>query len=322
MKRRTLLSDDDVIVRRDDIKSEQSTDLTFDDCVERFLADRRSRDISPETIKFYRERFSNYKNRFKDIYGRYPPRAVLRKHIDDLVSFHTITRQNKLSGIQPLLRALKAYSIFLVKEGIESENAFDDYVIRKPKPKSMATFSSTDVKKLLAQPNVKTFVGLRDYVIILTLLDTGIRIRELVSLNVDDVNFSDNFISVKGKNGHLRNVPLSTQLKPTLKKYVKVRGISSTEALFISSLDRRFQRRSIQDRLSIYGRRASIDKVRVSPHTFSHTFAKMYLRSGGNIFVLQDILGHQTLEMVRVYVRLFSKDLYDDHRKHNPLGHI
>lgn len=321
MKRRTIIPEVIEIVHKDDSQSEQSH-LTYDQCVEQFLTNRTSRNLSKDTLKYYQQKLSLYRKRHFTIYGKKPNRRITERNINDFVNYHTITLGNKISSAQASLRAMKAYSTFLVEQEIEEKNPFDNYVIKKPKVQSIKTFSEVQIQRLLAQPDTKTFVGLRDYVLLTTFLDTGIRMRELTSLNVEDVNFEDNYISVLGKNGHVRNVPMSMQLKSLVTKYVQARGQSYTEALFISSVETRFTRRAIQDRLIKYGKKANITDVRVSPHTFRHTFAKMYLKSGGNIFVLQDILGHQTLEMVRVYVRLFSKDLYDDHKRHNPLGKI
>lgn len=322
MKRRTIINIPTDNVRLDTPKDELSNNPSFDYAVKLFIADRQSRNLSEETIKYYKQKLSLYKRRYYEMYGSNPRRAILRRNIDDFVTYHTITLDNKLSSAQACLRALKAYCSFLVSEGLEKDNPFDDYTLRKPKKTVIKTFSVQQIERLLHQPDLNTFTGFRDYVILLTLLDTGIRIRELESINVDDVVLNENYISIYGKNGSYRNVPVSSQLKKALSQYMKVRGYSDSEALFISSLDSRFLRRSIQDRITMYGRKANIQDVRCSPHTFRHTFAKMYIKNGGNIFVLQDILGHSTLEMVREYVRLFSNDLYNDHKRHNPLGTI
>lgn len=321
LKRRTTINLSDLNVRNQS-KQTDSNNLTFDDAVKLFISDRQSRNLSEDTIKYYKQKLSLYKRRYYEQYGSNPRRAILRRYIDDFVTYHTITLGNKLSSAQACLRALKAYCTFLVAEGYEKDNPFDDFTLRKPKKTVIKTFSVAQIERLLAQPKLDTFTGLRDYTILMTLLDTGIRIRELESINIDDVHLNENYISIFGKNGNYRNVPVSAQLKRVLHQYMKIRGYSDAEALFISSLDSRFLRRSIQDRITMYGKMANIQDVRCSPHTFRHTFAKMYIKNGGNIFVLQDILGHSTLEMVREYVRLFSNDLYNDHKRHNPLGTI
>jgi integrase/recombinase XerD len=78
----------------------------------------------------------------------------------------------------------------------------------------------------------------------------------------------------------------------------------------------------VQERLSIYGQKARLQGVRVSPHTFRHTFAKMYIMRGGDAFSLQAILGHSTLDMVRNYVNLWGSDLQKMHRQFSPVEYL
>src|SRR5690625_6910135 len=81
-------------------------------------------------------------------------------------------------------------------------------------------------------------------------------------------------------------------------------------------------RKAVQDRIAKYGRMANITNVRCSPHTFRHTFAKMSIRNGADVFALQKILGHQTLDMVRTYVNLFSTEVAEAHRKFSPMENL
>lgn len=92
--------------------------------------------------------------------------------------------------------------------------------------------------------------------------------------------------------------------------------------LFITQDDMKMSRKNVQDRIRKYGRMAGITNVRNSPHTFRHTFAKMAVQNGANIFELQKILGHKTLDMVRVYVNLFSRDVARAHAKFSPVENL
>jgi len=108
-----------------------------------------------------------------------------------------------------------------------------------------------------------------------------------------------------------------------LKKYLRVRGdISGNPYLFVSSEDKPIKRRNVQERLSIYGKKSGIEGVRISPHTFRHTFAKFYILRGGDPFSLQALLGHSTLDMVRHYVNLWGSDLQKMHRQYSPVDHL
>jgi len=116
---------------------------------------------------------------------------------------------------------------------------------------------------------------------------------------------------------------VSSKTKETLKKYLRVRGdIPGNLYLFISSEDQPMRRRNVQERLIVYGSKARLEGVRVSPHTFRHTFAKMYILRGGDPFSLQSLLGHSTLDMVRHYVNLWGSDLQKMHRQFSPVAHL
>ncbi|WP_245809763.1 tyrosine-type recombinase/integrase [Cohnella massiliensis] len=95
-----------------------------------------------------------------------------------------------------------------------------------------------------------------------------------------------------------------------------------SDALFITIDNLPLQLRSVQDCIRDYGLRAKISGVRISPHTFRHTMAKLYIRNGGDPFSLQQILGHYSLDSVQMYVRLFSNEVKEQHRKYSPVEHM
>lgn len=154
------------------------------------------------------------------------------------------------------------------------------------------------------------------------MLDTGVRVRELCDIKVDDIRWDDGQVLIHGKNGEDRLVPIEAQTKRLLKRYVAARGYSAVDWLFITVDDKQMNRDSVRDRIEKYGRMANIQNVRCSPHTFRHTFAKMSVQNGANLFDLQKILGHKTLEMVRVYVNLFSSDTKESHRRFRPINNL
>ena len=108
-------------------------------------------------------------------------------------------------------------------------------------------------------------------------------------------------------------------MKKELRKYLQVRGKLEHDYLFVNIDNNPIATRAVQERIKKYGRMAGISNVRCSPHIFRHTFAKMSVQNGTDLFSLQSVLGHTTLDMVRHYVNLFSKDVYENHRKFSPL---
>ena len=182
---------------------------------------------------------------------------------------------------------------------------------------------STQVVRLLNQPNRETFTGLRVYTIMLLLLETGMRISECIHLELDDIDLKEQEIRIKmGKGRKARRVPIQKTCVKALKKYLEERGDADTNALFINVDNGPLNKRTVQENIQTYGKMAQITGVRVSPHTFRHTMAKFYIMNGGDIFTLQQILGHTTLDMVRYYVELFGTDIKEQHKKYSPVENM
>jgi len=240
---------------------------------------------------------------------------VIRRMMDYSLSPTTINHR---------LRSLKQFFSYLVTEAMVSKNPADRLDKQKTKKTIIETFTEEQVALLLTMPNKATFVGFRDYVIMLLLLDTGIRLSELVGIKLYDLKLTENEVLItESKGGKHRRVFVSPRTKEPLKKYIRVRGeIPGNQFLFVGADNLPIQRRNVQERLSIYGQKARLQGVRVSPHTFRHTFAKMYIMRGGDAFSLQAILGHSTLDMVRNYVNLWGSDLQKMHRQFSPVEYL
>jgi len=171
------------------------------------------------------------------------------------------------------------------------------------------------IARLLRQPAQRTFTGLRDHTIMLLLLETGIRISELVSIALSDIHLREGTILVNGKGAKQRWVPIQSKMRQVLQKYILERGSTLTDALFVTVDNTPLAISSIQKLIKMYGEQAHITNVRVSPHTFRHTMAKFYILAGGDIFSLQRILGHNSMESVRIYAEMVLNDVNLQHSK-------
>ncbi len=157
----------------------------------------------------------------------------------------------------------------------------------KTDKKIVTTFEKRHLKILLNAPNKNTFTGFRDYVLMLLLLDTGIRISEAEGSKLSDINWKDNLIKVFGNSRVERYVPFSERLKENLRKYISLRRSLHHDFLFINIDNEPLKRRTMQEKIQLYGIECGINDVRVSAHSFRHTFARMYLLNGGDILTLQ-----------------------------------
>lgn len=319
-KRRIYISESNNALLNADMPGYDTFDYTEN--MEGFLKDVRSRGRSDDTIKFYRQHL----RRVRDLLEEQGISTQVNRITSDIIEDNVILYQmDKLDisyrTVSNRLRALRAFFNWLCTEKIIAENPMKNIVISKTDT-NIETYSRQQIIEILRQPNLETFVGFRDYTIMTLMLDTGIRLRELVDLKMNDVILSDSQIVIWGKNQTFRRVPIQNKAKAVLKRYIKVRGVSDVPYLFITQDDGKLSRKAVQDRIAKYGRMAGIKNVRNSPHTFRHTFAKMAVQNGANIFELQRILGHKTLDMVRVYVNLFSRDVARAHAKFSPVENL
>jgi integrase/recombinase XerD len=295
----------------------------FESALYSFLRDCKVRNLSEHTVKYYRNELTGFMRILEQQGVSTVPSKITTNQIKENVILYMMEELGRSEvTINAKLRAVRAFFNFLHKEGIIADNPVDNVSLIKQKKTVIETFSRDQLHAILRQPDQSTFTGFRDYTILLLLIETGIRARELCAITTNDVNWQDNLVKVDGKGYKERQVPMQTQMKRQLRKYLQVRGRLDTPNLFVTIDDTPLTQRQLQNRIAKYGRKANINGVRCSPHTFRHTFAKMSVQNGADVFALQAVLGHTSLEMVRNYVNLFSSDVYEKHRKFSPLERL
>lgn len=172
----------------------------------------------------------------------------------------------------------------------------------------LPTFSQTQVTMLIKH-KPKGFYQQRLFLVILTLLDTGCRISEVLGLRVQDVDLDNLLLTVMGKGQKQRKVPFSFELRKHLCK-------SLTQGLVFGTRDGHLLDRHVVARdVKLLCRKLGFEPPERTLHAFRHTFALHYLRRGGSVFHLQKVLGHSTLEMTRRYVSLTTEDLSAVHQQ-------
>lgn len=298
-------------------------DDDFDELMHAFLREQRLKKLSKYTIEYYQRELTKFMHTIEK-FGYTTRLRRLNDHLirDVFVKYMYEKRNAKHATVDATMRALKAFLNWAVGKGVIESSPLVNIDIGKPRPRQIETFTREQIREILKQPDLKMFVGLRDYTIMLTLLETGVRVRELTDIKINDVRFEDSQILIDGKNGENRLVPFQTQTARVLKHYIKARGRSESPYLFITVDDAQMNRATVRSRINKYGRMANITNVRCSPHTFRHTFAKMSVKNGADIFTLQKILGHSSLDMVRVYVNMFSQDVKDAHERFSPVENL
>ena len=238
------------------------------------------------------------------------------------------TQERGLSGhtINCYLRSIRAFWSWLVSEEIIGANPLARLKIPKPPKKVVPTFSDLQLEQLLNGIDGSTGEGYRDQAIILTLLDTAIRVSELVSIRLDALWLEEGLVKVMGKGGKERLVPIGKSVQRILWRYInKYRAEPATpncDLLFLTADGRAMTKDRIDKKMSRYGEKAGIKGIRCSPHTLRHTAAVRFLRNGGDVFSLQRMLGHSCLEMTRHYCELADVDVKRAHATASPVDNL
>jgi integrase/recombinase XerD len=296
---------------------------TIEEAKKNFLIDCSIRNLSERTIQWYDDTlrlvFENIIANTNKKYINEITAKDIKQHIK-----YCQDKGLKSNTINNRIRALKAFFGFLEREDIIKKNIMKKISKLKFKQQIIKTFSEQQINQLLKQPDKNTFSGLRDYTLILLLLDTGLRISEALNLKIKDINLETGTIFVsRGKGDKERTVPMGSFLRKALVEYMKhISDLELDDYIFITVHDNQLDRHRFGERLKNYGDKAGIENIRVSPHTFRHTFAVNYLRNGGNIYYLQSILGHTTLDMVKKYLQSINDDVINAHSKFSPLDNI
>ncbi|RYD06846.1 hypothetical protein N752_01590 [Desulforamulus aquiferis] len=296
---------------------------SFEQAEKLFYANEKAKNRTKRTIEWHRENLHCFKKAMSEQNIELDFKKINSRVIkNNFVLYAIDSWGNKPQTVNMRLRTLKQLYGYLVAEGYLYENPVSLVDPLKTPKTLIQSLSHDQVKKLLQIPDRQTFTGLRDYAVMIMLLDTGLRVSEICGLTLDSIDFNEGYIKVIGKGVKERIVPLQGKLKKVLKQYLFHRGNDIDHRYVFVTVDNNpLSKRSIQERLEIISKKAGIN-VRTSPHTWRHTFARMYIMNGGDIFSLKQILGHSSWEMVHKYVNLFGSDVSSQHLKASPVNRL
>jgi len=220
------------------------------------------------------------------------------------------TQRSYLTGV----RAILYYGI---KKGY-----IESFGVQLPKMDEVIkqTYTDHEIMLLLKKPDMKKsdFTEYRNWVLINYMIGTGNRAGTIINVKIEDVDFtSGNIILKKLKGRKQYYIPISKSLEQVLAEYLIYRKGEPDDFLFCTAYGKPLTLAGLGSEIARYNRFRGVEKR--SLHMFRHTFAKQWILNGGDIFRLQKILGHSSLEMVRKYVNMFSDDLRRDFDSFNPL---
>ncbi len=223
---------------------------------------------------------------------------------------------------------LQSFFNWCVAESLLAVSPLDR--VTKPNTRSASSIEPFSVKQLesLLLAAKESAYPERDTAMAMFLLDTGVRVSELISIKIGEVDKTNKTVKVLGKGRKYRLVRFGKETSMALWRYLRGRhdGADDDAPVFVSHAGNlsgsALTRDGVQALVTRLGRDAGITGVRCSPHTFRHTFAVQFLRNGGNSFALQALLGHTDLKMTQKYVALAQTDLADQHVMASPMDNL
>ncbi|MHC4158108.1 MAG: tyrosine recombinase XerC [Planctomycetota bacterium] len=233
-------------------------------------------------------------------------------------------QQYSKATIARKLATLRSFYKFLVKRNRLSSNPV--MAVRTPKQeKKLPHFLEYEqVKRLLETPPTDNWLGARDRAILETLYSTGIRVSELVALNMDDIDFLGEVLYVRGKGKKERIAPISSSALQVIQHYMEFRNKRAqsnsnfdSKVLFVNKHGKRLSTRSVRRKMDKYLKMAGLDPS-ISPHTLRHSFATHMLNNGADLRSVQELLGHQSLSTTQVYTHLTTRKLKEVYEKAHP----
>jgi len=290
--------------------------LSFSQAIRDFLIDRQIRNATQETLSWYRIRL----HAVMDHIGDRDLQQITMPDVRSLIAA-LMARGLKASTVNGHLTPIKALLNWASEEGLAV--GIDPKSIRLLRqPKHMPEVLTPEhLARLIETADGNTFYAKRDRMMIITLADTGIRVGELCNLGVTDADLP--LLRVFGKSRKGRVVAMSLFGQREMTRYLRIRNqvYEDEGALFPSRYGcGHLDRDTVGNIVKEIARRAGITDVRVTCHAFRRTFASTWCRRSGNLFHLQKILGHESLEMVRRYAAVFDQDAFEEAMTLSPLA--
>ncbi len=295
----------------------------IEELLDKFLRYLRiEKNSSPNTI-------SNYESDLKQFFRFVEDNLGESERESDLASVNRLFLRRFLahlneenysrSSVLRKLAAVRSFFRFIYREGVIERNPAHRLASPRDRRKLPLFLSLNEAALLLEAPDIETPLGCRDKAILETLYATGIRVGELVSIDLDDVYFSRGLIKIKGKGAKERLIPIGEEALASIEFYLEngrlklyqiqpSLGKPDKDALFLNRFGGRLSARSVERNLKKYIIKVSLD-YNISPHTLRHTFATHLLEAGADLRVIQELLGHTSLSATQLYTHVTRERL-------------
>jgi integrase/recombinase XerD len=276
--------------------------------------------LSLNTVKSYKSDLSLFISYLES--RGVDPQSVQSGHVIDYLSFCSRTGLSSRT-VSRYMSSIRALFRFLINEGITEKDPTVGLSRPKPVKNPPEYLTIEEVEILLDMPNEKTVLGLRDKTIMELLYSCGLRISEVVQLQVNSVNFDEGLILVQGKGKKERIVPFGKRAERLLYGYLDTaRGtlqkMKRSASLFLNFRGETLSRKGLWRMINGYAKRSGITK-HIKPHILRHSFATHLIQNGADLRIVQELLGHSDISTTQIYTHLDRGTLIDMHKKYHPL---
>ena len=279
------------------------------------------RNVSINTVGAYRNDLESFTTFLCNDYLTMARDLIDLRRVDHLTIraylAHLARRKLRRSSIARHLSALRSFFKYLMREELVEANPARGVATPKREKHLPSVLQTSDVAVLLEAPDLSTPLGIRDRAWLELLYASGLRISELVGIDIDDLQVRARLVKVRGKGAKERIVPFGTKAQEAIRAYLQVRNAPEQDALFVNYHGERITTRSVRRLFNGYVRDASL-RAGVSPHTLRHSFATHLLNAGADLRAIQELLGHASLSTTQKYTHLNDWQLIEVYKKAHP----
>lgn len=277
------------------------------------------KNYSKNTIIAYKENLLEFLNFIESNMIKKCTYDDIRKYIKELYD-----KKYTNSSICRQISCLRGFFKYLYNNNYIDDNPM--LLISNPKmEKRLPKFLYyEDLEKILSTPDEKNYLELRNLLIIELLYSTGVRVDELVNIKLSDIDFDSKRIKILGKGNKERYVFFGTRCLDLINKYLyksrKILDVNNSNFLLLSKTGKKINSREIRN---IINQEVEVSglKIKISPHTFRHTYATHMLNEGADLRVVQELLGHENLSTTTIYTHLTNEKLRSEYLKAHPRAH-
>lgn len=293
--------------------------MTISNAFKEFIIDQQIKGNSDKTIYYY----SNCVLPMIAYLGEKMPTERLNAQNVKEYALYLKSRNIASNSFKTYVKGIKAFLNWLYTEEYTQENLSQKLALPKAQRKTIDVLTAEEVQRLFKRFDLKNYQDLRNCCICALMIDSGLRKSEITALKLSDVHIFENYIIVNGKGNKQRIVPLGNHTKKYLIKYISNRPtVSDFDSLFLTKELKPITNCVIERLFKTLKSDTDLFTPRIHAHLLRHTFATNYLENGGNIYNLQLILGHTSLEMEKKYVHLTSAKAVLNFKNYSPLDNL